>query len=262
MITVGYMTGAMVSDTAKEKYNLMAVPFEAVDGKGISLNAINFANPTYTLQPGTSDLVMFWKPEIQNYEQYFYYGFKGQEQALPPHWRLIGAPKGEENYDYQHPEGIEPGTVFWYLSFHTTAAVNQSMTSSGAVASEPYQTIEITHKNGKDAYYFVSNPYPADLDITWNGGDVIWSTDATYSLQPGTSDIIMVWDAEKQNYDQYFFYGFKSQEVALPPTWRLVGGTASDVLTSIPAGTGFWYLAFKATGADTVQTVRFNSPLK
>ena len=256
------MTDAMVSDTAKNKYNMMSVPFEAVDGKGVSLNEINFANATYTTAAGSSDIVMFWKPEAQTYEQYYYYGVKGYETQLPPTWRLIGASAAEASYDYQHPEGMEPGTVFWYQSFKTASAVNQSMTSAGAVASDPYETFTITHKVGKNTYYFISNPYPSELDVTWDGGQVVWSTDATYSTAAGSADIIMVWDAEVQNYVQYYFYGVKGYESQLKPAWRLVGGTQSDVLTSIPAGTGFWYYAYQATGADKVQTIQFNSPLK
>ena len=259
-IAVGYMTDGMASSTSENKYNMMSVPFEAVDGKGISLNAINFAGATYALASGSADIVMFWKPDVQNYEQYYYYGFPGYEEQLPPCWKNID---GNANYDADHPEGIAAGTVFWYYSFRTATTVNQEMTSSGAVPAESYQTFTINHKVGENTYYFVANPYPANANLAYKDGDVDWGK-ATYALASGSADIMMIWDAATQNYVQYYFYGFPGYEAQLTPEWKNVDGNSpfsTDYPNGLPAGTGFWYLAYQATGSAVEQTITFNSPL-
>ena len=254
------MTDAMVSDTAKNKYNMMSVPFEAVDGSGVSLNAINFAGATYQLTSASSDIVMFWKPDVQDYEQFYFYGYPGYEAQLPPEWKTV---VGNNGFDTVHPEGIAPGTVFWYYSFKTAKAVDQVMTTSGAVPAESYQTFTITHRVGKNTYYFIANPYPSNANLAYKDGDVDWGK-ASYALNSATSDIMMIWDATKQDYVQYYFYGYPGYEAQLPPEWKSVVGNRSfsaDYPNGLPAGTGFWYYAYQATGSAVEQTIKFNSPL-
>ena len=257
--TVGYMTGAMASDTAKNKYNMMSVPFEAVDGKGISLSDINFANHTVSLSPADSDNVMFWKPDIQDYEKYYFFGYAGWEDEIPPIWQNAN---DDSPFDTDHPEGIAPGTVFWYYSFKTESAVSQSMTVSGAVAAEPYQTFTVNHKVGKNAYYFIANPYPANIDISWNGGEVVWGS-AVPSLSPADSDNILIWDASKQDYVKYYLFGYAGWEEEIAPIWQNSNDDTpfeEEFKNGLPAGTGFWYYAYQTETAQT-QTIRFNSPL-
>ena len=254
------MTDGMASSTSENKYNMMSVPFEAVDGTGVSLNDINFAGATYALAAGSADQVQLWKPDVQNYEKFYYYGYPGYEAQLPPEWKTV---VGNNGFDTVHPEGIAPGTVFWYYSFKTAKAVDQAMTTSGAVPAESYQAFTITHKVGENTYYFVANPYPVNTDFSWDGSDVDWGK-ATYALAAGSADQILIWDASKQNYEKYYFYGYPGYESQLKPEWKSIVGNRSfsaDYPNGLPAGTGFWYYAFAATGSAVEQTIKFNSPL-
>ena len=257
-IAVGYMTDEMASSTSENKYNMMSVPFESVDGKGISLNAINFAGRTIAMSSAAADQVLFWKSDIQNYEKYYYYGYPGYEEQLPPEWKTI---VGNNSFDTVHPEGIAPGTVFWYYSAKTAA--NQAMTSSGAVPDESYQTFTITHKVGENTYYFVANPYPANANLAYKDGDVDWGK-ATYAMSSAAADQMLIWDASKQNYEKYYFYGYPGYEAQLPPEWKTIVGNISfsvNYPNGLPAGIGFWYYAYQATGSAVEQTIKFNSPL-
>ena len=261
MNTVGYMTDGMASSTTANKYNMMSVPFEAVDGKGISLNAINFANHTVSTASGDADIVMFWKSDVQDYEKYYFFGYAGYEDIVPSVWKNVDT---DADYDTDHADGIPAGTVFWYYSYATASAVAQSMTTSGQVPTEIYQTFTINHRVGKNTYYFVANPYPVNSNFDWVNGDVEWGK-ATCSTASGDADIIMIWDASKQDYVKYYLFGYAGYEDIVPPVWKNVdtdADFATDYKDGLPAGVGFWYYAYQATDSAVEQTIKFNSPLK
>ena len=262
-IAVGYMTDGMASSTSENKYNMMSVPFEAVDGKGISLNEIKFANQTVNTAFTAADRVMFWKPDIQDYEQYYHWGYQNFQDQIPPVWKKVGT---DTLYDTDHPEGIAPGTVFWYYSQVTASSLEQAMTVSGQVPGDPILTFDITHKagKGKSTYYFIANPFPSNANIAWNDSDVIWGA-ATPNSAFTAADRIMIWDASIQDYVQYYLWGYAGFEEQVTPLWKKVGTDtlfSEDYKDGLPAGTGFWYYAQEEKSTDKVQTVTFKSPLK
>lgn len=254
---VGYTTNEIEKDSTALKYTMMSIPFTSVDGSGISLQDINFANPTLGLGFDTADEVLLWLPDVQTYEKYYLYGVKGYEDVLPPTWKSNA---DDTPFDTAHPNGLPAGTVFWYYAKATSEA--GSMTVSGQVADDSYVTFEIGHATSGNNYYFVANPYPTALNIAWDGGQVDWG-EATLGLGFDTADEILIWDPSVQTYVKYYIYGVKGYESQLVPTWK---SNADDSLFSsaypngLPVGTPFWYYSKKADTAIT-QTIKFNNPL-
>ena len=255
---VGYTVNGVATDASLQMYSMMTMPFEAVDGSGISINDLKFENPTYNYQKAQADQILIWLPDQQTYKTYWFYGVKGQEKYVTPEWKNW---IGDVPFSKDYKDGLPAGTVFWYLSLANAASM--SMTISGAVPSDPHIDFEIARGTTVDNYYFIANPYPTALKLNPADEQVEWG-DANYNYQKAQADQILIWLPDQQTYKTYWFYGVKGQEKYVTPEWKnWVGDVlfSKDYKDGLPAGTGFWYLSLKGTAAAT-QTVRINNPVK
>ena len=124
---VGYSTKADFAASATEAaYTMMSIPFEAVDGKGISLNDLQFANLAYSKYMATQcDQIWLWVKLDSGAWDYEKWRYRSPEDG----WVSVGAiTKGEANYavgtPFQtvYPDGVPVASGFWFSSYNKAGA--------------------------------------------------------------------------------------------------------------------------------------------
>lgn len=244
---MGYNTcDAIQASTAKSLYNMMSIPFEKVDGKGVSLNDLQFSDATAG-RATSADQIKLWVVQENgsyDYETWYY-------QSAKNGWLLSGG-KTTDTFDSKYPNGLPAGTTFWYKS--AQRAVAGTLTTSGAVAADESVTVTIK----RDSYNFVGYPYPVALNL--NDANMVNWGDAV-SGRATSADQIKLWlpkDDGSYDYETWYYQSAKNG-------WLLSGGKATDTFQSVhpegvKVGTGFWYKAAAKSGSETFD-VTFISPL-
>ena len=240
---VGYNTcSEMQTSATEQKLNMMAIPFSAVDGKGISLNDLVFSNPKASSRATQADQILLWvySDKSQKYEyEYWYRKSTG--------WFAVS---GGADFDVAYPNGLPAGTTFWYNAYKKTGA--ETLTTSGAVCEDQ----QVVRNVLRDSLNFVSFPYPVALKLN-DKTQADWGT-AVASSRATQADQIMLWvyNAQTDKYE-YEYYYLKSSG------WTAVsGGNAFEINhpNGVTVGTGFWYKAYKKSGSTDFD-ITFKSPL-
>ena len=229
----------------------MAVPFEAVDGKGFDLNDLNFPKKTGSWYSSTSDQIKLWDVATATYDTWYYYA--DEEYPEDNEWLSV---VGDKSFSKVYPNGLPAGTVFWYMS--RMKADGGSMTSSGAVNGDPTYPVEIVR--GK--YNFVSDPYPVRLDL--NDTDQVSFAGQIGAWYSSTADQIKLWDVATATYDTWYYYA--DEEYPEDNEWlSVVGDKSFDKVypNGLEVGQGFWYMAREdVKGGTTSFNAVFKNPIK
>ena len=106
-IIVGYMTD---NGLVPENYNMIAVPFNAVDGKGITLDDFNIPGFAKNIDEDYVDYLMIWKAASSGYDMFYYY----DDPDFPADngWYKSGT---EDTFDVLYPNGLKAGQPVWIL---------------------------------------------------------------------------------------------------------------------------------------------------
>ena len=246
---MGYNTFTEVqSSTTESMYNLMAVPFMKVGSdKGFMLSDFNFPNQICNGRANQADQILLWvwKEDEQqmNYETWY-----KAKKADP--WKLIGDTTA--TFEGMHPQGLEAGTVFWYKSYKKSAL--DTFTCSGEVLEDAHKTVTVL----RDSYNFVSYPYPVAFDIT-DENQVNWGNQICNG-RSNQADQLLIWAKQEDgSYNYETWYKAKKEE-----SWKLIGDSqatfASKHPNGLPAGSGFWFKAYKKAGVTT-NDITFYSPI-
>lgn len=246
---VGYNTlSELQASSAKKLYNMLSIPFTAVDGKGISLDDLVFSNGKSASMSGSADQIKLWVLDengVYTYQDWYHStsGWKGLSDSI----------KGLTCAQV-YPNGLEAGTVFWYVA--TKRAVAGTYTTSGAVDSE----VSVTRTIKRDSYNFVSYPYPTPLKLN-DSNSVDWGAAAKSSMS-GSADKIYLWvyDEASGEYTYEIWYVKSSGWVGLSDAVK--NKTFEDVYPNgVKVGTGFWYVAKSKSGSESFD-ITFKSPLE
>ena len=234
--TVGYNTDTI---TAK-KFNMLAIPFEGVDGDGFKLNeCFSGVNLTGTDSPFTADQIQFWNATLGGYENWFYYDVGDEYTGW---WDAI---TGEVLFEDQYEHGLPAGTAFWYKSA-ASASQNGSSTVSGQVPAAADVDVEIL----KGKFNMVAYPYPVSLKLN-DSTAADWSK-ATGTDSPFTSDQIQIWDATLGGYENWFYYDVGDEYTGW---WDAITGETlfeDQYENGLVVGKPFWYKAVGSTGSFDV----------
>ena len=231
----------MQASETESLYNLLSLPFEAVDGKGISLDDINFSNGSVSARAANADTIMLWVDKGEGVFDYENWTHKSTG------WIKVGTSDGFADC---YPDGLPVGTAFWYKA--AKRAVAGTATVSGAVCPDDYVEMEII----RDQYNFVSFPYPTALKLN-DANQVDWG-DASTSARAAQADTIMLW--VKKGNGQYDYENFTKKSAG----WTCVatGNLFEDEYPDgVAVGTGFWYKPYNKAGASATFKVKFTSPL-
>jgi len=236
------------SDTlAKGKYNLISLPFSAVDGGNSTLKAAMSGSWFGGDTAEEGDVLRVWNAATESYTIYYYYTDSSHEYDG---WY---DESGSFYFDecVENAGGLEPGWTAWYLSRGTS---NPTVTMSGAVASE--DDISFTIYGG--SYTMVANPFPVAFQPNTKT-QVNWG-----NIHPGDTsedgDVIRIWNAANESYAIYYYWADSTHEY---DGWYDESGSFyfEDVVPEgIPAGQAFWYLSRDAKGTN--HTVKFFNPTK
>ena len=96
---VGYSTDGMTGG----KFNMGGIVFSNVDGSGINLNDMTFANLTSGEDDSQSDRIQVWNPATSGYTTFFNYNAEGDEES----W-------GWWDANFEVEALLPAGTAFWY----------------------------------------------------------------------------------------------------------------------------------------------------
>ena len=243
---VGYNTcSELQASDSVEMYSMLAIPFEGVDGKGISLNSLNFSNPTKNNSSTKADRIMLWVKDekgIYDYETFYLTKSSG--------WRNA---ETMEYVDDEYQNGLPAGTTFWYVSPAKATAAG-TMTTSGAVMGDSYDVKTIS----RGQYNFVSFPYPVGLKL--NDSTMVNWGNAVKNNGSTKADMIMLWlyNEESKEFDYVTYYLTKSNGWRNATTLEYFQNEHPNGVT---VGTGFWYNAQPSTDSDTFD-ITFYSPLE
>ena len=240
---VGYNTDTLV----KGKFNLISLPFSAVDGGNSTLKAAMSGSWFGGETSDDGDQIKVWDASIGGYSVYYYYTDDSHEWDG---WYDAG---GSYYFDdcAENVGGLEPGWTAWYLS---RGSSNPTVTMSGAIA--PEDDVSVTIYGG--GFNLIANPFPVAFQpntktqVNWGAIHAGETSD--------DGDQIKLWDASVGGYDVYYYYADDSHEW---DGWYDAGGSYyfEDVVPEgIPAGQPFWYLSRDAKGTN--HTVKFLNPTK
>ena len=240
---VGYNTDTLV----KGKYNLISLPFSAVDGGNSTLSVAMSGSWFGGETSDDGDLLKVWNPSVAGYTSYYYYTDDSHE------WDGWYDGSGSYYFDDcpENTDGLEPGWTAWYLS---RGASNPTVTMAGAVASE--DDISFTIYGG--GYTMIANPFPTAFQPN-TAAQVNWG-DIHAGETSDDGDLIKLWDASVGGYTTFYYYADDSHEW---DGWYDGSGSYyfEQVLPEgIPAGQPFWYLSRDAKGTN--HTVKFFNPTK
>lgn len=245
---MGYNTCTEFNASADEmRYSMLSIPFVAVDGKNLSLNDLVFASPTKNNQKARADQIKLWvwkdAKNTYDYETWFI--------KTDGKWYNFDTPTLGFDDPSAHPDGLPPGTTFWYNSQKRATA--GSLTSSGAVLDEDFVFTVI---RPEPTYSFVGYPFPTALKLN-DKTQVDWGA-AVANNQKARADQIKLWvKQESGGYDYVTYYLSTSGWKA----WNSPNNLFEvDFPNGLPVGTGFWYNAQKKTGS-TEFDVTFKSPI-
>ncbi|MCQ2367829.1 MAG: hypothetical protein MJ109_02315 [Kiritimatiellae bacterium] len=216
---VGYKN----ADTVNGNFNMVAVPFTAVDGGNVSLSDFTWTN----LMGGdaaseTTDIIDIWDAENSGYACYYYYNVEGEEDW----WNTDEG----GTFDEQFPEGLPAGQAFWV----ETAAEREAplmITFAGAVEGASDVSYDLVSGN----FNMISNPYPA----TYSLGDttkVVFTNLMGGDAASETTDIIDIWDAANSGYACYYYYNVEGEE----DWWNTDEGGTFDDQFADGIGCAFW----------------------
>ena len=240
---VGYNTDTLV----KGKYNLISLPFSAVDGGNSTLKAAMSGSWFGGETSDDGDILRVWDASTESYSVYYYYTDSTHE------WDGWYDASGSYYFDdcVENTGGLEPGWTAWYLS---RGNANPSVTMAGAIA--PEDDISITIVGG--GYTMVANPYPVAFQPN-TATQVNWG-DIHAGDTSDDGDVIRIWDAATESYSVYYYYADSTHQW---DGWYDASGSYyfEDVVPEgIPAGQPFWYLSRDAKGIN--HTVKFFNPTK
>ena len=239
----------MQASSADRMFNMMSIPFEGVDGKGISLNAIQFSNLTPNARAANADQISLWalRPDgTYNYESWYAKTVSGVTG-----WYALN---GGAAFDTVYPNGLPAGTTFWYKPVKKSTGAG-AMTASGAVVGD--ETVTKTIK--RDSFNFVGSPYPVALNL--NDLNMVDWGEAVANARAANADQIQLWIKQQDGSFNYESWYIKS--VSGIKGWYALNGGAKfeDVHPKgVIVGTGFWYKAKAKSGSESFD-ITFKSPL-
>ena len=266
---VGYSTKADFAASATDAaYTMMSIPFEAVDGKGISLNDLQFANLAYSKYlPTQCDQIWLWvKLDSGNWD-YEKWRFKSPEDG----WITVGAiTKGGVPYgvgtafDTVYPDGIPVGSAFWFRAYNK--ATPRTFTASGQVLSE-----NVSRTINRGQFQFVGLPYPTNLKLNGEDKNVDSTNCSNNKYLPTSCDQIWFWTEKPDKTWDYEKWRYRSPEDG----WVSVGAITKEggshaagtpFQTVYPDGvsvaSGFWFNSYNKAGASSTYDLNFISPIK
>ena len=231
------------ASTANNLYSMMALPFEKVDGKGLSLNDLQFSNGKSGRSTAADHIKLWVMMPSGSFDYEDWYNAGGTTG-----WK---ATSGGASFDEAYSDGLPAGTVFWYIATKRADAGN--VTVSGAVVSDESVTKTIT----RGQYNFVSYPYPVALKLN-DKTQVDWGNAA--SGRSTAADHIKLWVYNESTgaYDYEDWYN------AGATGWKATSGGAtfeSKHPNGVVVGTGFWYSAYNKAGLSETFDITFKSPL-
>ena len=240
---VGYNTDTLV----KGKFNLISLPFSAVDGGNSTLAGAMSGSWCGGETANEGDQLQVWDAATAGYTIYYYYTDSSHE------WDGWYDLAGVNYFDdcAENSEGLEPGWTAWYLSQGDSAP---SVTMSGAIAGE--DDISFTIYGG--GFNLIANPFPIAFQPN-TATQVDWG-DIHGGETANDGDQIQIWAASTSGYTLYYYYTDSSHEW---DGWYDLAGVNyfEDVVPEgIPAGQPFWYLSRDAKGVN--HTIKFFNPTK
>ena len=225
--------------------NLLGVPFEKVDGKGIMLSDLSFSNPKGGLGATSADQIKLWV--VQEDGGYDYDTWYLNTSGV---WKRSGDSKAV--FENEYPNGLPAGTALWYKAKKRSDGAG-TVTTSGGVVNDEWVDYTLI----RNEYNFISFPYPVAFDPT-DSNMVDWG-DYKGGLGATSADQIKLWVLQEDgSYDYEVWY------INTSGVWKKSGDSkatwAGTHPNGVTVGTGFWYKAYTKAGSDSF-TVRFKSPL-
>ena len=211
-------------------FNLISIPFEKVDGKGLSLNDLVFSEGKAG-KKSAADQIYLWV--TNDYEKY-YHASDG--------WKTMGT--DATPFDKNYPNGVPAGTALWYKPAKRAAA--GTATCSGAINPDAHTTITINR--GK--MNFVAMPYPVNLKLD-DSNQIDWG--GAGKGKKSAADQVYIW--VDNDYEKYYLSsdGWKSMDV----DGAMFAAKHPD---GIAVGEGFWLVTKTKTGSETYD-ITFYSPV-
>ena len=266
---VGYSTKTdFAASATAPAYTLMSIPFEAVDGKGISLNDLKFSNLAYnSYLPTSCDQIWFWVKLDNGSWDYETWRYRTPDAG----WVTLSAiTKGgvpfaaNTSFDTVYPDGIPVGSAFWFRAYNN--AKTRTFTASGQVLSE-----NVSRTINRGQFQFVGLPYPTNLKL--NGEDKnVDSSNCTYNnYLPTSCDQIWFWVEKSDKTWDYETWRYRTPEAG----WVSVGTITKGGVTypagtpfqtvypdGVPVASGFWFNSYNKAGASSTYDLNFISPIK
>jgi hypothetical protein len=203
--TVGYQKVNIVAG-----YNIIGQQFVAPSSDD-SAASVQTIVPGEGLDIWGSDSIQTWDPVLGEYTDYYYFGADaGGVGERGAGWGTLS----QEELD----DTIPAGKAFW-----ANASDDSTVTTSGQVPAG--NTVEIAA-----GYNLVCAPQPIAVDIQSiipGDGFDIWG-----------SDNIQLWDAENEEYIDFYYFGADAGGVDGEAGWGNLNQEKLDYV--IPAGVGFW----------------------
>ena len=254
-VTSANIVGYMGETLNPAKFNMISIPFNTVDGKGIDLNNendIKIENHSETGDVGDegTDFIQVWRSEFSGYDNFYYYADETAWCAADgTDTPFIECP-GYEN-------GFPAGSTAWYLANADWVRPGDlKITVSGAVATEDDTTYTL---NGAK-YNMVANPYPVAIDFNNPEQVVITNHSETGDVGDEGTDFIQVWHPEFSGYDNFYYYADEEK-------WCAADGSDTPFIEcegyedGLPAGKAFWYLANGDWDRAGDLTIKFINPI-
>ena len=246
---VGYKTDTLAGDN----FNMIAIPFNAVDGKGIDLNGTDITianhsvNDDYT--EDSTDLIQVWRPDLNGYDDFYFYSDEGKWCSADGNDTPFIECDGYEN-------GLPAGATAWYqASKNAERAGALTITVSGAIEEDA----DVCTLAG-DNFNMVANPYPVAIDLNNSAQVVIANHSVNDDYTEDSTDLIQVWRPDLNGYDDFYFYSDEGK-------WCSADGNDTPFIEcdgyedGLPAGTAFWYQASKNAERAGALTITFINPL-
>ena len=252
---VGYASNDQVNtvdqNSSLQAYTILGIPFRSIENGGNwSLQDLTLSKMTAYGTSGKADQIWLWVADDKgnwNYEEYYFYKKSGQ----PNTWVLADGSKTP--FDEVHPEGLIPGSAFWYVAYNGDD--ERSITNSGEVGNADRDIVI-----ARGEYQFVACPFPIQLKL--NDATQFDSSECTAYGTSGKSDMIWLWintGDNKWNYEEYYLYKKSGQ----PNRWVLADGTKTPFEevhpNGVPVGSGFWFKSYANDGED--YKITFKTPI-
>lgn len=240
---VGYNTDTLV----KGKYNLISLPFSAVDGGNSTLKAAMSGSWFGGETSDDGDVLRVWNAANESYTVYYYYTDDSHK------WDGWYDASGMNYFDdcAENTDGLEAGWTAWYLSRGTA---NPTVTMAGAIP--PEDDISFTIYGG--GYTMIANPFPIAFQPN-TATQVDWGAiHAGETSDDG--DVIRLWNAGNESYTVYYYYADDSHK--WDGWYDASGMNYFEVIETegIAPGQPFWYLSRDTKGTN--HTVKFFNPTK